>query len=195
MKQECNDFPRGVEASLVLHNSEVKNMLQATIRDFNYSITREIDFELVSYDDVTNATPTGPFTFFDVDYADVSNIQNFVDLGAFKTERLAVLRLFTFAELTQVHISSFNEQKSALTECFYDNSSVINDQTSAVGRVIITLFPTKLCSLQLVDGYAQSNTKLKLVTLTVGDSELNVPTRWFENYSTAPVIQIAIGIT
>lgn len=165
-KKDCEVFPRGVEASLILYDGAVKNVLQAVVTDFNYSATREIQFELVGNDDVTELNPGVLWQYLGVFYSQLEDIPNFVDLETYNQERLAFLVIYSYAELTQFEIASFAEQKSALTECFFDNSTLVIDQT--VNYINITMYPTRLCSLQLVDGYAGTNAAVKGVTLDIG---------------------------
>lgn len=79
-KKECQIFPRGIEASLVLYDGAVKNVLQAVVNDFNYSVTREIAFDLVSTEDVTVIIPGVSWQYNGQFYLSLDDIPNCVDL-------------------------------------------------------------------------------------------------------------------
>ena len=113
---ECNIFPPGVNVNLTvghvsyaattdpITNIDSKNMppFSYTIKDFNYSTTEEITIS--GLPNKENGTNDGNMFPSDPDYI--------------------LVEIYSYSEITRIEISTLDEIKSSLSECFYSNSTL-----------------------------------------------------------------------
>ena len=96
-------FPDGVTFNLTISNPVFKQSLTVDIGDYNYSATSLVEIPILP-----------------------SYIADGYTLDDFNDCQFVMLHMFTYAEITYLEITTFNELKSDLSNCFSATYTLVN---------------------------------------------------------------------
>ncbi|KAH0576001.1 hypothetical protein SS50377_21538 [Spironucleus salmonicida] len=138
--------------------NQITVALRPTLNPACFALPRGIEAQLMLKND---KVPILSRVLTDFSYANTTEIV-FTLAATFDTETFAVLTLFSYSEITQTHIFVFDEQKSALDQCYAVDSTLEVNATS----LNLTVTPTGLCSQQIETIKDATDTTLVLNDLT-----------------------------
>ncbi|CAL5970480.1 Conserved_hypothetical protein [Hexamita inflata] len=116
----CTTFPKGIDINLTFSET---NALNTATQPYQFTI------EGFNYSTTTQLV-----------------INQVPDLSALNLQYVLV-EIYSFAEITQIQVYNVNEIVSSLTQCFYDNTTILISSTG----LTLKLTATGLCKIQIND--------------------------------------------